>query len=69
MTIYLVAGGDGWVGVPGRVDMSVRELGTLMMLGVRETLDAVSPLWDIDRVGLGWRERQFAFDLNNFIMK
>lgn len=44
ITIYLVAGGDGWVGVPGRVDMSVRELGTLMMLGVREPLDAPSPL-------------------------
>ncbi len=44
MTIYLVAGGEGWVGVPGRVDMRVSELGTLIMLGVRETLDADNPL-------------------------
>lgn len=36
MTMYLVAGGDGCVGVAGRVDMSVRELGTLIMLGVRD---------------------------------
>lgn len=44
MTIYLVAGGEGWVGVPGRVDMRVSELGTLIMLGVREPLDDDNPL-------------------------
>lgn len=38
ITIYLVAGGDGCVGVAGRVDMSVRELGTLIILGVRDPL-------------------------------
>lgn len=69
ITIYLVAGGDGWVGVPGRVDMRVSELGTLMMLGVREPPDVDNPLWDIDRVGRGCRvtEWAFRFDLNDFI--
>lgn len=38
ITMYLVAGGDGCVGVVGRVDMSVRELGTLIILGVRGPL-------------------------------
>lgn len=68
ITIYLVAGGEGWVGVPGRVDMRVSELGTLMMLGVREPPDADNPLWDIDRVGRGCRgtEWAFRFDLNDF---
>lgn len=44
ITIYFVAGGDGWVGVPGRVDMRVSELGTLIMLGVREPPDVDNPL-------------------------
>ena len=44
MTMYLVAGGDGCVGVPGRVDMRVRELGTLMMLGERDPPDPPIPL-------------------------
>lgn len=43
MTMYLVAGGDGWVGVAGRVDIRVRELGTLMMLGVRDPPDPPTP--------------------------
>lgn len=44
ITIYLVAGGDGWVGVPGRVDIRVSELGTLIMLGARDPLDVDNPL-------------------------
>lgn len=53
MTIYLVAGGDGCDGVPGLGDIRVRELGTLMMLGVRGPVDALSPLCETERVGRG----------------
>ncbi|KAA8587063.1 hypothetical protein FQN60_000899 [Etheostoma spectabile] len=44
MTMYFVAGGDGCDGVPGRGVIKVRELGTLMMLGVRDPADPLSPL-------------------------
>ena len=54
MTMYLVAGGEGCVGVPGRVDIRVRELGTLIMLGVRDTPDPPSPLWVTVSVGRGY---------------
>ena len=51
ITMYFVAGGDGCEGVPGRGDIRVRELGTLMMLGVR------GPLCETVRVGRGCGER------------
>lgn len=53
MTIYLVAGGDGCDGVPGLGDMRVRELGTLMILGVRGPPDPLSPLCETESVGRG----------------
>lgn len=56
MTMYLVAGGDGCDGVPGRGDISVRELGTLMMLGVRGPDDPLSPLCETERVGRGCKK-------------
>lgn len=51
--MYLVAGGDGCDGVPGRGDISARELGTLMMLGVRGPVDPLNPLCETERVGRG----------------
>lgn len=53
MTIYFVAGGEGCDGVPGRGDIRVRKLGTLMMLGVRGPDEALSPLCETVRVGRG----------------
>lgn len=53
MTMYFVAGGDGCDGVPGRGDIRVRELGTLMMLGVRGPADPLNPLCETVRVGRG----------------
>lgn len=54
MTMYFVAGGDGCDGVPGRGDIRVRELGTLMMLGVRGPVDPLNPLCETVRVGRGY---------------
>lgn len=59
MTMYFVAGGDGCDGVPGRGDIRVRELGTLMMLGVRGPVDPLKPLCDTDRVGRGYEQKPF----------
>lgn len=56
MTMYFVAGGDGCDGVPGRGDIKVRELGTLMMLGVRGPADPLRPLCDTERVGRGYKK-------------
>lgn len=53
MTMYFVAGGEGCDGVPGRGDIRVRKLGTLMMLGVRGPDEALSPLCETVRVGRG----------------
>lgn len=53
MTMYFVAGGDGCDGVPGRGDIRVRELGTLMMLGVRGPVEPLNPLWETESVGRG----------------
>lgn len=55
MTMYFVAGGDGCDGVPGRGDIRVRELGTLMMLGVRGPVVPLSPLCETVRVGRGYK--------------
>lgn len=57
ITIYLVAGGDGCVGVVGRVDMRVRELGTLMILGVLEPVTLLTLLWETERDGRDWKRR------------
>lgn len=57
MTMYFVAGGDGCEGVPGRGVIKVRELGTLMMLGVRGPADPLNPLCDTVRVGRGCKKQ------------
>lgn len=59
MTMNFVAGGDGCDGVPGRGDIRVRELGTLMMLGVRGPADPLSPLCETVRVGRGCKKESF----------
>lgn len=56
MTMNFVAGGDGCDGVPGRGDIRVRELGTLMMLGVRGPADPLNPLCETVRVGRGCKK-------------
>lgn len=53
MTMYFVAGGEGCDGVPGRGDIRVRKLGTLMMLGVRGPDEPLRPLCETVRVGRG----------------
>lgn len=62
MTMYFVAGGEGCDGVPGRGDIKVRELGTLMMLGVRGPPDPLKLLCDTESVGRGYkRESCFCY--------
>lgn len=58
ITMNLVGGGEGCVGVEGRADTSVctiglMELGTLMMLGVRDEFWDCAPCASV-RVCLGW---------------
>lgn len=51
--MYLVAGGEGCEGVPGREDIKVKELGTLIMLAVRDPVDPLNPVCETERVGRG----------------
>lgn len=62
-TMYFVAGGDGCDGVPGRGDIRVRELGTLMMLGVRGPVDPLNPLCETVRVGRGCANKKQPFSV------
>lgn len=59
MTIYFVAGGEGCDGVPGRGDIRVRELGTLMMLGVRGPVEPLNPLCETVSVGRGYDKQNY----------
>lgn len=68
MTMYFVAGGDGCDGVPGRGDIRVRELGTLMMLGVRGPVDPLNPLCETERVGRGCKRSESAFNNEQLLL-
>lgn len=67
-TMYFVAGGDGCDGVPGRGDIRVRELGTLMMLGVRGPVDPLNPLCETVRVGRGCANKNYHSASNSCML-